>query len=1009
MVKSKSLKKLLGQLQSTCLQGPASSEIDIAAIVTDSRQVTEGALFVAVKGEKFDGHDFISSAAELGCVAILVEQGSVDRESIASLNVAIYAVRNTREALARVVSSMYNDPQDELTVIGITGTNGKTTITYLLEKVLRDQGVQVGVVGTVSYRYTDRDGINHESAAPLTTPDPLILLRMLHHMVEAGVSTVLMEVSSHALVQHRLDGITFDIAAFTNLSHDHLDYHPSMEEYFQAKSLLFLNYLKAAGKAVVTFTESGEVQSNRWPSELVKLLEEHDIEYLSCGHQKGSCVEPVSVEIKIDKTRMSLRTTMAEFNLESPLVGRFNVDNITTTLAIVSALGFDIGKAVGSLSAASGAPGRLERILLTPHEKPRKVAFVDFAHTPDALLNVLKTLRALPHKRLFCVFGCGGDRDTSKRPEMGKIAAQLADIAIVTEDNPRTESSEQILDKILEGVRSTGKLEVPVEQLMGAGQTDTGYIVIPDRRRAIRCAVQIAEGQDIVVIAGKGHEKYQLTNQGKRFFDDSLEVREALLSWEVESVACALGVEPDHGTKNICFQGVCTDTRALQNGELFVALQGDNFDGHDYVQQAVQAGAGGLIIAKDALLKEDFEMPVYRVDDTQKALGKLARFRRRQIASLSALQIIGITGSTGKTTVKEMISSILEKQWPDCETAPLGRVLKTKGNFNNLIGLPLSLLPLELKHRVAVLEMGMNMVGEISQLAEIADPDISCIVNVHGAHLEGLGSIEGVAREKAQLFAGTKKEGTLVVNLDDPFVVAAASHHKHEKIFYTMDKCSAAHADLYVTGVTCCEDGNMAFKLHIGDTTHQVNLAVPGKHNVGNALAAAAIGVGAGVGAEVIVSGLESFTGADKRLQILKSASGYSIINDTYNANPVSMRAGLATLRAMRGTTKIAVLGDMLELGQGSAEAHFGVGQAAGQTELSYLLIVGDSARNIAAGAASAGMAEHQIRVFASKEEIPAWIKKLDEKGELARDSWVLVKASRGMRLETVVDGLVTQ
>lgn len=1007
MVQTKSLKKLLGHLHCTCLQGAAPNEIQISAIVTDSRQVTDGTLFVAVKGENFDGHDFISSAAELGSIAILIEEGSVDREAIAGLNAAVFAVKSTREALARVAASMYDNPQDEMTLVGITGTNGKTTVTYLLEKVIKDQGEKVGVIGTVSYRYYDCAGVRHESAAPLTTPDPLVLLRMLRHMADAGVGTVLMEVSSHALVQRRLGCIFFDIAAFTNLSHDHLDYHPSMEEYFQAKTQLFLEYLKPTGKAVVTFTESAEVQSNKWPSALVQLLETNDVEYLSCGHQKGSIVEPISVDIEIDQTRMTLRTANEEIPLVSPLVGRFNVDNIMTTLAISSALHFDMKKTVVSLKKATGAPGRLQRVFLTQSVSPQKVAFVDYAHTPDALLNVLKTLRALPHDRLICVFGCGGDRDISKRPEMGKIAAQLADIAIVTEDNPRTESSEQILGHILEGVRSTEKNRLQAEQLLGINQSGEGYMVIADRRKAIRCAVQASGPQDVVVIAGKGHEKYQITNQGKRFFDDTLEVQEALLSWDVDNVTRALGGDPDNRKNNLCFQGICTDTRALQRGELFIALRGESFDGHDYVKRAVKAGAGGLVIADNALFEDSSDIPIFRVADTQKALGSLAGFRRRQLALLSKPKVIGVTGSTGKTTVKEMISSIFEKQWPDCETAPLNRVLKTKGNFNNLIGLPLSLLPMELKHRVAVLEMGMNIPGEISQLAEIADPDISCIVNVHGAHLEGLGSIEGVAHEKAQLFSGTKKGGILVVNSDDPFVVEAAAYHDHKKIFYSTRNSPDKKVDLYVTDMACREDGNMSFKLHIEKKAYQVNLGVPGEHNVANSLAAAAVGFAAGVSDDILISGLESFKASDKRLQIVNSKMGYSIINDTYNANPVSMKAGLATLSAMKGEIKIAVLGDMLELGKKGAEAHFNVGQVAGEAGLAYLFIVGNFAKELAAGAADAGMAEDQIKIFTTKEEIPTRIKQLEQEGRLTGNSWIFVKASRGMRLETVVESLV--
>ncbi|NBB75784.1 MAG: UDP-N-acetylmuramyl-tripeptide synthetase, partial [Bacteroidetes bacterium] len=334
MVERKKLNKVLGLLDYQRHQGPLPNELYIAAIVTDSRDVTEGSLFIAVKGEKFDGHDFIDSAAASGCAAVIIEHDKAVIVETIGPEVPVYSVKSTRDALGQLAAAMYDYPQNELTLIGITGTNGKTTTSYLLEKVLADQGQQLGVLGTVSYRYIGRDGEVYELDAPLTTPDPLILQKMLRSMADQGVRTVLMEVSSHALIQGRLGGIFFDIAAFTNLSHDHLDYHPSMEDYFQAKSLLFREHLSQNGKAVITFSEAENVLNNTWPAALQELLEEHGKQYVICGRRKGSIVEAQTIEIEIDKTRMSISTPQGEYALISPLVGRFNVDNILTTLAV---------------------------------------------------------------------------------------------------------------------------------------------------------------------------------------------------------------------------------------------------------------------------------------------------------------------------------------------------------------------------------------------------------------------------------------------------------------------------------------------------------------------------------------------------------------------------------------------------------------------------------------------------------------------------------------------------
>jgi MurE/MurF fusion protein len=1006
MTQSKTLKELLEQVSSTTVLGADPAVVLVDSLATDSRKVGRGTLFLALPGEKQDGHAFLDEAVRAGCVALVVEENKVDAAAFADRGVTVVTVMNSRAALGTMAAAFFDYPVRQLRFVGITGTNGKTTITYLLEKVLKDQGEQVGVIGTVNYRFGDRSGASHECSAPFTTPDPLILQSLLRRMADAGVGTVLMEVSSHALVQQRLGDIKFDLAVFTNLSHDHLDYHATMEEYFQAKTLLFVNHLRQSGTAVISFQDSDDAPSNTWSSALMVLLQKRGIDFVSTGRQPGSIVMPLQIGVELDRTTLTLLLADTRYSLVSPLVGRFNAENIMTTLAVAQVMGCDINEAIRSLSTASGAPGRLEKISQEGVEAQKAVAFVDYAHTPDALQNVLSTLQGLPHERLICVFGCGGDRDRAKRPEMGKIAAQYADIAIVTDDNPRSEDNKVILAAIVEGIRSAGMVERASDWLFTA-QQQSGCVVIADRRQAIISAIQCAGENDVVVVAGKGHEKYQQTSAGRRFFDDSLEVREAQLSWDVAAFRAALGADSTDFKGNRSFSGISTDSRKISKRQVFVALQGESFDGHDYVETALAQGAGALVAAKSVKIKEGLNIPVFKVADTLEALGALAAYRRRKLASLSAPCVVAITGSTGKTTVKEMSAAIFSQQWPDISTEPDGRVLKTQGNFNNLIGLPLSLLPLQLRHKVAVLEMGMNTPGEISRLTGIADPDISCIVNVHGAHLEGLGSIEGVAKEKEQLFRGTNRRGILIVNLDDPHISTAAAQYEQRKISWSAEQPCRSGADIFASNIRCRRDGCMSFKLHMAEAVYDVSLGVPGRHNVNNSLAAAAIACGAGVSGEVIVKGLESFAAPAKRLVVVKAAAGYSILDDTYNANPASMAAGLAALADMEGNNKIAILGDMLELGGASGEAHREVGRIAAASGLSYLLVLGTFAEYVANGAIEAGMGSTHIRIFSAKNEIVQWMKNHEKEGGVSAGSWVLVKASRGIGLEMVVESLI--
>ncbi len=1009
MKAKKNLRRLLENVPHTHLSGPVPADVELSAVIVDSREAAGGACFVAVAGMRDDGHSYVGDAVRGGCSAVIVEQGKLTAAECAGPGVCVLGVDDTRTAVGEIASAFYDRPEREIRLIGVTGTNGKTTVSYLLETILVDQGHSVGVIGTVNYRYMDGAGNNLQLAALYTTPEPLLLERLLRQMADAGVDTVVMEVSSHALAQRRLGRLAFDVAVFTNLSQDHLDYHRTMESYFQAKTLLFLYHLKKDGAAVISHGGCQGCQMGSWPRLLSAILRQNNIRVAASGLTEESVITPRSIIVDTGGTHLSLDTPQGRYDLSSPLVGDFNAANIMTAMAVSVALRLDMPQTVASLAKGTGAPGRLEKITLEATVEVEKAAvFVDYAHTPDALQNILTTLSGLPHERLICVFGCGGDRDRGKRAMMGAIAARHADIVIVTDDNPRSEPSDQIIDEIMQGIRQENLAEQGQDWIFNRGARK-GCVVIADRRQAIHTAVAVAGEKDVVVIAGKGHEKYQITNQGRRFFDDAMEVREAMLSWDDKSVSAALEPLACQKSGPTRFIGISTDTRSLRQKELFVALRGDSFDGHDYVNVALERGAAGAVVEKGGLPKKDFpaaKAAFFLVEDTLEALGNLARYRRKIVRQLSAPVVVGITGSTGKTTVKEMVAAIFARRWPDTPLAPAGRVLKTSGNFNNLVGLPLCLLPLQLKHRAAVLEMGMNQPGEIARLTEIADPDIGCIVNVHGAHLEGLGSIDGVAREKAALFAGMAEAGTLVVNLDDRYVRQAAASCRHRKVSWTVEKQRKDEADVAAFGINCGDDGKMAFNLQIGGRTVDVNLQVPGRHNVANGAAAAAIAHAAGIPPETIARGLESFSSTSRRLQVTPAAGGYTILDDTYNANPASMAAGLAALADMGGGSKVAVLGDMLELGQASEDAHRQVGELAASVGLVRLAVVGEYAGHMAAAAIAAGMSEDKVMVFSNKDDIPAWIRNLQAEGVLSEASWVLVKASRGLRLESVVERL---
>lgn len=460
-------------------------------------------------------------------------------------------------------------------------------------------------------------------------------------------------------------------------------------------------------------------------------------------------------------------------------------------------------------------------------------------------------------------------------------------------------------------------------------------------------------------------------------------------AWRLAEVLAATGGRLQGGTTTTTFGRISTDTRTLGAGDLFVALSGENFDGEAFVAAAVAKGAAGLLVSREPSPPQAVATVV--VADTLRALGDLAAWRRRQ---RPGLRVLAITGSSGKTTVKEMTAAILARKLP---------LLKTSGNFNNLVGLPLTLLQLQPEQRLAVLEMGMNRPGEIARLTEIAAPDFACINNIQGAHLLGLDDIQGVARAKGELFAGLAPTATMIVNLDDPLVRALARRHPQKQITFGLHR----RAQVRATYIRPKGEAGIDFTLKIGREQVRVSLNCVGRHNVVNALAAAALAHGVGLSLEEIRLGLAAFTPYDKRMQIERLAAGVRLVNDTYNANPASMLAALETVAGLgRGQRTVAVLGDMLELGGESVAAHRKIGEAVARLGFSHLLAVGSFAGEMVAAARAAGLAGKKCRVCADKDEIIGQLQALLKSGGLAEGDWVLVKGSRGMRMEYVIAGL---
>ncbi len=473
---------LAGMIPGAALKG---SDVEISGITDDTRKIKKGDAFIALKGTVTDGHNFIRTARKNGAGLIVCNSGS----NCSRIGIPVIEVPDTRETLKIILPALFPSA-GKMTLAGITGTSGKTTTAYLLESIARAAWKNPGLIGTIEIRYG-----GEIIPANVTTPGSVELFGMLDSMVRKDVDICIMEVSSHALDQGRVDGLMFDAGVFMNLSHEHLDYHKNMHDYFNAKKKLFTDYLR--GSAVINIDDSA---GKNLKIEIQKAI--------TFGNSKNADIRPNSVRTDEGSMIINLETPRGRFELASNLLGRFQVYNIMAATGAAISLGIDTVAIIEGVANLRFVPGRMEPV---PNSRGLRI-LVDYAHKPEALENALDAAKTLSHGRVYTVFGCGGDRDRAKRPLMAAIAEKYSDTVIVTSDNPRTENPNAIIKEILAGF-------------------SPGYnpIIEPDRATAIKLGVGLMEAEDLLIIAGKGHEDYQIIGTEKHPFDDRAMARRAVL------------------------------------------------------------------------------------------------------------------------------------------------------------------------------------------------------------------------------------------------------------------------------------------------------------------------------------------------------------------------------------------------------------------------------------------------------------------------------------------------
>lgn len=896
-----------------------------AHLCLDSRQVQPGDVFFACQGSQTDGREYIDDALANGAVAVLVEAG----DGKPDLAVPCAEVRGLTDVLGQVGHHWYREPSHTLSVVAVTGTNGKTTCVNWIATALNGEGVSCGTVGTLGVVLPD--GRNLGGA--LTTPDVLTMHRSLAALRDAGAAVAAIEASSIGIEQGRLDHVKIEIAAFTNLTHDHLDYHGTLERYQAAKFKLFRWPRLSAAVINIDDPVGAELMSATTVSNPVSYSMQPDAQ----AHVQAQDVQSSGYGLVFN-----LLTARGSAQVLTRMVGLHNVSNLLLVAAVLGQLGWGMARTVRALAALQAVDGRLQVVdaLECGDSRSLPMVVVDYAHTPDALERALGALVETANARggrLVCVFGCGGSRDTKKRPLMGGLAAKLADHVILTNDNPRNEDPEDIVAQI------------------AAGMPATPHVIL-DRAQAILTAIWGADEKDVVLLAGKGHETWQEFDTGKAPFDDR--------EWARLALTWLRGVR------------LSTDTRTIAAGDLFVALSGENFDGHDYLATAAGKGACGAIVGER---QASVPLPQLVVGDTRQALAQVAAVWR----SYMKLPVIGVTGSNGKTTTKEMIAAILRAwQGPDA-------VLATQGNLNNDLGVPLTVLRLNKTHQAAVIEMGMNHPGEIGLLAKIAQPTVALINNAQREHQEFMHTVDAVARENGAVLDALPADGVAVFPGDDSYTglwTGMAAGRTLLKFGFNPE------FDVYADQIHA-QPTETGFELHTPVGSGPVMLQAQGLHNLRNALAAATCAVALNIPFISIVRGLQAFNPVAGRMKARVIADGMQIIDDTYNANPDSVRAAIDVLASLQGT-KVLVLGDMGEVGEDASEdVHAEVGSYAYECGINVLLALGPASAHAAESFGPTAIA------FDDLQELNTHLTTL-------LPANVLVKGSRSARMERVLDAL---
>ena len=923
-----------------------------SGISFNSNQVKKNNIFFAIKGNKTDGNNYIESAIKKGAKVIISEKKIKKKKE----NIIFLHSLNVRKLLAKVSYKLLDEKPKKL--VAVTGTNGKSSIADFYYQILNLNSKKVASIGTIGIKYKDK-----KKALTNTTLDPVQLSTILKDLKKEEIEHVIMEASSHGLMQNRLDGLSFDVGIFTNLSHDHLDYHKNMTNYLNSKLYLFEQLIKKGGDII---SDANISQIN-----LIKNISLKKKINLSLIFNKDKGIELASHKFEKEKQILEIKFKNKKYVIKLNLIGKIQIKNILMAILAASKSGLEFEKIINVIHKIKPVEGRFEQI---GKIKNNSKVILDYAHTPAALeLALLNLKEQFPTSKINLIFGCGGNRDLKKRSIMGRIAEKYSNKIYLTDDNPRSESPSKIRKDIKKGIK-----KVKVHE-------------ISNRKEAIQQAIDNLSTGDLLLVAGKGHEKIQDYGKKKLFFSDQEVIAKSIKSKNKSlSKNLKLNIITEQSKSKISnkliIKNISINSKTVQKNDIFFAIKGKKVDGNKFVKEALRKKASLAIVSR--INKKYPLSKQIKVKNTLGFLTKCSNIFRENVNA----KIISITGSCGKTTLKEMIGHTLKE---------VSKITCSPKSFNNKYGVPFSLFNLKQNDEFGVFEVGMDKKGEIDNLSRIIKPDLAIITNISYAHSKNFKNIKLIADAKAEIIDNIKKNGTIVLNKDDNFF------YYHKKI--------AIKKRLKIISFGIKNKSSMVKLVKIKKIKNRYELFIKvedlsvsfysydkNKSNLYNILATLA-----SINLYINIKNLKkdiflNFRVPNGRGDIskirLKSKKVF-LVDESYNSNPLSLKAAIENYDKIESkkSKKYLILGDMLELGKHSLKQHKLISKIVNKTKINQVYVIGKYIKETFKGLKSNKKAE----ILNNKTDINNLIN-----NNLKNNDYLMIKGSNSTGLHKITRDL---